>query len=135
MNMIPPFDKSGCLPPGVHQATLDEIDLCFGQLSELRRVQMESVRWMVDLARRAGVKRIVLNGSFVTNIIDPNGVDCVLLIARGFPTDVVAERELNAGLPFIEMKLVGQADFDDYVNVTFATDRMGIPKGMVEVFL
>jgi len=66
--MIPPFDEFGCLPPGVHPATLDEIEARFGRLSEIRRVQMESVRWMADLAIRAGVDRIVLNGSFVTDI-------------------------------------------------------------------
>ncbi len=43
--MIPPFDDSGCLPPGVHRATLAEIEDRFGRRSELRRVQMESVRW------------------------------------------------------------------------------------------
>jgi hypothetical protein len=58
---------------------------------------------------------------------------CVLLIGRGFPADAAAEAEFNAGLPFIEMKLVGQADFDEYVNVTFGSDRMGIPQGMIEV--
>lgn len=52
--MIPPSDELGRLPPGIHPATLDEIDARFGQLSEHRRVQMESVRWMVDLAARAG---------------------------------------------------------------------------------
>jgi hypothetical protein len=131
--MIPPFDESGYLPTGLHPATLDEIEARFGQLSELRRTQMESVRWMVELAKRAGVERIVLNGSFVTDIIEPNDVDCVLLVGRGFPADAIAEAELNAGLPFIEMKLVRQADFDEYVNVTFGSDRMGIPKGMIEV--
>ena len=131
--MIPPFDDSGCLPPGLHGAALAEIEARFGRQSELRRVQMDSVRWMVDLAVRAGVQRIVLNGSFVSDIMEPNDVDCVLLIGRGFPANPIAEAELNAGLPFLEMKLVGQADFDDYVNVTFGTDRMGVPKGMIEI--
>lgn len=54
--MIPPFDDSGSLPPGIHPATLDEIETRFGQLSEIRRVQIESIRWMVDLARQAGGK-------------------------------------------------------------------------------
>ena len=51
--MIPPFDDTGVLPPGVHPATLDEIEARFGRQSELRRVQMESVQWMVELAIRA----------------------------------------------------------------------------------
>ena len=133
--MIPQFDETGWLPPGIHPATLQEIDARFGQLSELRRVQMDSVRWMVDLARRAGVERVVLNGSFATDIMEPNDVDCVLMVGRGFPADSAAEAELNAGLPFLEMKLVRQTDFDEFVNVTFASDRMGIAKGMIEVIL
>ena len=131
--MIPPYNESGFLPPGVHPATLGEVESRRGRQSELRRVQMESVRWMVELAVRAGVQRIVLNGSFVTDIMEPNDVDCVLLIGRGFPADPIADAELNAGLPFLEMKLVGQVDFDDYVNVTFGTDRTGVPKGMIEI--
>lgn len=131
--MIPPFDESGRLPPGVHPATLEEIDARFGSASELRRAQMDSIRWMVDLARRAGVERIILNGSFVTDIMEPNDVDCVLLIGRGFPTEPAAEAELNAGLPFLELRMARQADFDEYVNEIFGTDRMGLPKGMVEI--
>ena len=131
--MIPPFDYSGCLPPGVHGATLAEVDARFGRQSELRRVQMESVRWMVKLAVRAGVQRIVLNGSFVTGIMEPNDVDCVLLAGSSFPRDVAAEAELLGGLPFLDIGVVGQADFDEFVNDVFAADRFGTPKGMIEV--
>ena len=63
--MIPQFNDDGYLPAGIHPATLDEIAARFGVQSEIRRVQMESIRWMVDLAIRVGVQRIVLNGSFV----------------------------------------------------------------------
>ena len=133
--MIPPFDASGCLPPGVHAATLAEVEDRFGRQSDLRRVQMESVRWMVNLARRAGVQRIVLNGSFVTDIMEPNDVDCVLLVGAGFPKDAVAEGELLDGLPFLDTALAGAADFDEFVNDVFAADRFGVPKGMIEVIL
>ncbi len=133
--MIPPFDNSGCLPPGIHPATLEEIEDRFGRQSELRRVQMESLRWMIDLAIRAGVRRIVLNGSFVTDIIEPNDVDCVLLAGRGFPNDRRAEAELRAGLPFLDLAIVRRKDFDRLVNVVFASDRHDTPKGMLEVVL
>lgn len=131
--MIPTFDETGCLPPGLHTATLGEVEDRFGRQSELRRVQMESVRCMVDLAIRAGVQRIVLNGSFVMDIMEPNDVDCVLLIGRGLPTDRAAEAELRAGLPFLDTALVRRKRFDTMVNVVFATDRLDSPKGMVEV--
>jgi len=133
--MIPPFDDSGCLPPGIHPATLAEIEERFGRQSELRRVQMESVRWMVDLAVRAGVQRIVLNGSFVTDIMEPNDVDCVLLFVPGGRRDDAAFEELRDGLPFLDIELVGAEDFSAFVDDLFAADRMGIPKGMVEVVL
>jgi len=85
--VIPDFTDTGYLPPGVYPATLDEIEARFGLQSEIRRAEMESIRWLVDLATRAGIQRIILNGSFVTDIIEPNDVDCVLLIRRGFPID------------------------------------------------
>ncbi len=131
--MIPPFDDDGQLPPGIHPATLAEIALRFGGESELRGVEMDSIRWMVDLARKAGAERIVLNGSFVTDIIEPNDVDCVLLFLPGRRRDRQAIRQLRAGLPFLDLKLVGPGDFEEYVSVTFGTDRHGVPKGMIEV--
>ena len=131
--MIPRFDESGFLPTGVHPATLDEIEGRFARESELRRVQMESVRWMVELAKRAGVLRVVLNGSFVTDIMEPNDVDCVLLIPPGRPTDVGAFRELRAGLPFLDLTIVRGRRFDEYMRCIFARDRFGAPKGMIEV--
>ena len=130
--MIPPFTDSGYLPPGVHPATLVEIEARFGQSSELRRVQMESIRWMIDLARRAGIQRIVLNGSFVTDIMDPNDVDCVLLVSEDFPLSATDESTLRS-LPFLEIALVGQVDFDEFTNVFFASDRFRVPKGLIEV--
>jgi hypothetical protein len=134
-SMIPPFNDDGYLPPGIHSAPLEEIAARFGQESELRRVQMEAVQWLVELARRAGMQRIVVNGSFVTDKLEPNDVDCVLLIGPGFPNDPGAEAELVAGLPFINLELVDLDAFRQLTERTFATDRNLVPKGMVEVSL
>ena len=131
--MIPPFDEHGYLPPGVHPAMLDEVEARFGRESEVRRAQMASLRWLADLARRAGAQRFVINGSFVTDVLEPNDVDCVLLISTGFPRDEAAEAELATGLPFLELSLENQADFDLLVDEFFATDRHSVDKGMVEV--
>ncbi len=133
--MIPPLDDNGYRPAGIHPATLAEIEARFGQGSELRRVQTESLRWLVDLARRAGVARLVINGSFVTDVSEPNDVDCVLLIGPDFPNDTQAERELIRGLPFLQIDLVRDEGFRDLVERIYATDRDQIPKGMIEVVL
>lgn len=131
--MIPQFNEDGYLPPGIHRATLEEIGVRFGQESELRQAQMESLRWLIDLAKRAGVQRIVVNGSFVTDKLEPNDVDCVLLIEANFPRDADAEAELLVGLPFINLELVDAEGFQQFTERIFATDRNLVPKGMVEV--
>jgi len=131
--MIPPFNDAGYLPPGIHGATLEEVTQRFGQGSELRRIQMESLHWLVDLTRRAKVLRIVVNGSFVTDLAEPNDVDCVLLVGSDFQPDDPNNQELQAELPFISMQIVDQAGFDFFVNQFFATDRDTLPKGMIEI--
>src|ERR1051325_9636998 len=100
--MIPAFDDQGYLPPGIHAASLEEIAERFGMESEIRQVEMESLRWPTDLAWRAGALRMVVNGSFVTDAYEPNDVDCALLIGSDYPTDPAAHAELEEGLPFIQ---------------------------------
>lgn len=93
---------------------------------------MESIRWMVEAAGKVGILRIVLNGSFVSDIMEPNDVDCVLLI----PDDSLDDTCVMAfadGFPFLEISVVPQLVFDRMVNRFFATDRFNRAKGMIEV--
>jgi hypothetical protein len=133
--MIPDFDDLGNLPPGVHPATLEEIAARFGWQSEIRHAETESLGWLIPLALKAGVKRLIINGSFVTSAEEPNDVDCVLLIGDDYPQDSEADAELLVGLPFAEIKIVLDEAFDDYVRDVFGTDRHDNPKGMIEVLL
>lgn len=133
--MIPPFNDHGYLPPGIHLATLEEIEWRFGRESELRQVQFESLKWLVEIAIRAGVSRIVINGSFTTDVFEPNDIDCALLIEPGFPQEKAAEAELEAGLPFLDLHLMTQDDFELLTQKFFATDRNAVSKGLVEVML
>jgi hypothetical protein len=133
--LIPPFSDDGLLPPGIHRASLQEVAERFGQESEIRRVQMESIGWMHDAARRAGALRVVINGSFVSDVLEPNDVDCALLIGASFPTDAHAEAELLAGFPFLEIQLVQEPAFRVLVGYFFATDRYHRPKGMIAIAL
>jgi hypothetical protein len=96
---------------------------------------MDSVRWLADLARRAGIERLVLNGSFVTAVPEPNGVDCVLLVRCDAVKDPAVEAMLEDGLPFLEIEIVSRGEFDYFVERFFAADRKRIVKGMIEVIL
>ena len=60
------------MPPGTHLATLEEVAARFGQESELRQTQLESLHWLVARARRAGIQQLVVNDSFVTDKWEPN---------------------------------------------------------------
>jgi len=131
--MLPDLQENGFLSPGIHLATFEELSANFGRQSEIRRVQIDSIAWLIELAKKAGVERLVINGSFVTDVLEPNVVDCVLLIGDGFPRDRGAEAELIDGLPFLEISLVTQDGFSLLVDTIFATDREETPKGMVEV--
>lgn len=133
--MIPPFQDNGYLPPGIHKATIEEVEARFGLESELHRVQMESLTWLVDLIKPAGVMRLVLNASFVTDIYEPNDVDCVLLLGPPATRDPEAVNEIYVGLPFLQIHVVGQKELDILVNEIFASDRETTPKGLIEVGL
>ncbi len=133
--MIPEFNEYGYLPAGIHPATLEEVASRFGVESELRRVQMDSLRWLVESARAAGVQRLILNGSFATDAVEPNDVDCLLLIADDFPHDSGSENEIRQGFPFLDIHVVELRDFVFYIEKLYALDRFFVPKGMVEVTL
>jgi hypothetical protein len=133
--MIPDFNDFGYLPPGVHLASIDEIAARFGQESEIRQAQMDSVRWLVDMAKKAGLLRLIINGSFVTDVFEPNDVDCALLLSADFPLDPVAAAELSEGVPFIDLHMTEAPEFAIMVEQLYASDRDAVPKGVIEVAL
>jgi len=133
--VIPEFNDVGYLPPGVHLASLAEIAARFGQESEIRQAQMDSIRWLVDMAKKAGVQRLIINGSFVTGVFEPNDVDCALLPSADFPLDPAAAADLSDGLPFIDLHVVEAKEFAILVEQLYASDRDSVPKGVIEVVL
>lgn len=133
--MIPPFDDNGNLPPGIHPATLDEIETRFGRGSEIREAQMQSIRWLMALVMRARIRRVILNGSFVTDIIEPNDVDCLLVVDDGMPNDPRADTEIRDGLPYLDIQIGGQSDVEFFTREWYSFNRESAPKGMIEVIL
>src|SRR5215204_4715142 len=123
--VIPDLVERGYLPPGVHPATLTEVIEPFGSGSEVRGAEAQSLMWLAALVSAAGISRLLVNGSFVTDRREPNHVDCVLLQGPTYRVGREAARELAAGLPFLEIKVVNRRDFDFLIDVLFASDRDG----------
>ena len=58
---LPQFNDLGDLPPGVHQATLDEVVGRFGGQTARRDVCTRRLVHLVELARRAGhLQRLIV---------------------------------------------------------------------------
>jgi hypothetical protein len=88
------------------------------------------------MCRRAGIVRLILNGSFVTDRRDPRDVDCVLVPGSAFILESDATLALRIGLPYLSLQIAEtNEDLDFYVNDLFASDRAGKSKGLVEVLL
>lgn len=134
LRMIPAFDEYGNLPPGVHVATLEEITDRFGAGSAEREAQelKEFVRW----ARLANIRRMVVNGSFVTALDSPNDVDVVILPADGDELDEANLDELQGRFPYVQIIVaLNAADLERWALIDFGTDRRLLPKGVIEVLL
>ena len=72
--MIPKYDSRGNLPPGVHQASWDEILERYGYNKERQRL-LTGLKAALDNLKLAGCKKAYLNGSFITNKEVPGDYD------------------------------------------------------------
>lgn len=62
------------LPPGIHDATLTEVEQCYAT-NVIRKTLYDGFRKGVIALSNAGCKAIFLNGSFVSDKPDPGDFD------------------------------------------------------------
>ena len=82
--MLPEFDIDGDLPPGIHHATLDELEQRLGRfvVSDRRIILLAGFKQLLAMAASAGiVDRLVVGGSFVTAKPEPNDIDVVIILS------------------------------------------------------
>lgn len=134
--MLPPFDEHGNLPPGIHRCTIDEVVQRFGGGSPEREVETQEFLKFVEWARRAGVLRLIVNGSFVTAKVSPNDVDLIVLPGPDYPRDQPPARDDEILWPFLQILVAADdADLEAWALQDFGTDRNLRPKGVAEVIL
>ena len=140
--MLPPFDETGKLPQGIHQATWDAIVERYA-INDRRRDLLDGLREALGSLREAGCQRVYLNGSFVTDKHLPadfdgcweaRGVDPTLLHPEllDFSDGRAAQKARYRGELFPAETLAEPAGtvFLDY----FQRDRdTGLPKGIVAI--
>ncbi len=128
--MIPAFDANGNLPTGIHRCTVDEIVVRFGDGSPERQVETSELVEFVRRAKQAGVRRLLVDGSYTTAKAAPNDVDLVVL-----PGAIVVDVS-EVQFPFLHVQLAADsADVEQWARVDFGEDRNGNSKGILEVEL
>src|SRR6266851_9457239 len=131
--MLPPFDDVGNLPPGIHACSVAELVARFGSGSEEREAEISELVQFIEAAKTAGVRRLLVNGSFVTGKLSPNDVDVVFLPGPDYPRQSQRLDSDEMVWPFLQIIVAADdADFEAWATRQFATDRRKNPKGVVE---
>jgi hypothetical protein len=141
---IPAFRADGYLPDGLHLASEAEITFRFGAPTKRRKRLTIRLREWIDLARRVGALRLLVDGSFVTAKPEPNDIDSVILLPADFQDLVQAG--IDPALTLEEMLLKrqpeelfaaeDQQDWDGWVEFFSRTREADQRlKGLVEVEL
>ena len=79
--MLPPFNESGDLPPGIHAAPWREVAERFGTGTESRQRALTKLMHLHELAGRTGkLVRFLVFGSFVSTVPAPRDVDVDALV-------------------------------------------------------
>ena len=134
--MLPPFDEFGYLPPGIHPCGVEELIAKFGHGSPEREVEAQELLDFFAWARKAGIERIIVNGSYVTTKTAPNDVDVVILPGTGYPRGELACEEQEARWPFLQILIAAdETDLEEWSLQDFGTDRNRRVKGVIEVVL
>lgn len=136
---IPALKRNGELPSGEHSATLDQIESAFGLGSARRKKLMKGLRAAVQNFEQAGVRKIWVNGSFVTAKTQPNDIDgCwewnqavqTSLLDPVFLSNSRAEAKLKYGLDFF-ISAITEAGSGLPFPHFFQVNRDGDAKGII----
>jgi hypothetical protein len=135
---------TGLLPPGEHDATLDEVETRFATNRQRRKIFV-GLRFVVEGLRAQGVKDIYVDGSFVTAKERPNDAEVVFIVPEGANTrswgllawhrhDDLKRQKLIDLWPWpAPQRVPGRALQLQTILDFFLTDRSGTPKGVIHL--
>ena len=138
--MLPGFDGRGQLPPGIHLAGWSEFESAFGY-NKTRRDLIKGMRMALLNLKRAGCLTAYIDGSFVTQKIEPGDYDgCwdMANVDRLLVDPVLLD--ISGTRYFQKRKYMGEMfpitlGGDDSMLGYFQLDRNGGAKGIVMIRL
>ena len=102
----------------------------------VRETEINELVFFIDAAKKAGVRRLLVNGSFVTGKLAPNDVDVVILPGPDYPRQSQKLESNELVWPFLQIIVAADdIDFESWAIKQFSTDRRKRAKGVVEVTL
>jgi hypothetical protein len=142
---FPAFNQAGDLPPGIYQATLDEVKEQFGNGGTKRQLCTRRLLHIYSLAQRSGhLQRFILFGSYITAKPEPNDVDIILIMddlfrldtspseTRGLFEHAIAQARYGASIFWVRPSLLLAETMDEFVAY-WQIKRDGSKRGIVEV--
>ncbi|MGD9552237.1 MAG: hypothetical protein AB7V60_03910 [Candidatus Caldatribacteriota bacterium] len=139
--MIPDFNKQGNLPAGIYKASINDIEKRFGLNSKKRILLFKNFHNFLELIMpfKTSIKRIILNGSFVTAKENPGDIDCIILIKNNtrFTPELVDKLVNTKKLYNIHLFIFEERNISRYENLLnfFSKNKDLKPKGLLEVLL
>ncbi len=120
--MLPAFDDLGNLPPGIHRCSVAELVARFGSGSDEREAEISELLRFIEAGKTAGVRGLLVNGSFVTGKLSPNDVDVVFLPGSAYPGPGQKLDSEELVWPFLQIIVAADdADFEPHVVPSWST--------------
>lgn len=142
---LPPSNELGDLPPGVHRTTMEVVVERFGHGSEQRRLVTRRLLHIFVLAQRTDhLSRLIVFGSYVTDKLNPNDVDVIVVMddefrlghcpieAKGLFDHATAQARYGASIFWVRPGLLFGETIEDFVSY-WQIKRDGLKRGIVEV--
>ena len=137
--MIPEFNNYGNLPAGIYKSSISSIEKIFGENSEKRILLFNNFRKFLKLLFpfKKKIKRLILDGSFVTSKESPGDIDCIMIIENNFrfTPEIVKKLCDSKKLYNIHLFMFEEKNIESYRKILnfFSKDRDLKPKGIIEV--
>jgi hypothetical protein len=132
--MLPPLRSDGTLPPGTHDATLDELLAAYPAPNPQRQMLNDSLRVVIEQLWTLDAALVVLvDGSYVTAKAEPNDID--LLIISATYNELSLQQHLDQVCPVeaVSVHLYAEPQLPSALLTFFTTSRLGRPKGIVQM--
>ncbi|KGO12754.1 hypothetical protein NZ45_15950 [Clostridium botulinum] len=142
---IPDFTIEGILPMGIYDASLNNIKEKFcsiGDVSKRNKLYNIFIRYLECLKKHKVEFEVYLDGSFVTNKVEPGDIDVLLFYDNEYYNDKWEELIFD---DLVRIKFPGihvlsaflESDGKDF-TLDFAhdvSDKPGLRKGLIRVIL